>query len=295
MISSKLLMIFIDGLGVGKNDAQINPLAKFPEIWPCEGHSPSLPDLHHTVLDACLGVQGLPQSATGQTALLTGINAAQILGKHLQGFPSKRLIRMLEQHSVFLQLQRRGFSATFANAYRHPEDIKPTSRLSVTSHALRASQQPFRSVQQIAERQALYHDFTNRTLTATNYSAPIFTPKEAASVLVGLANQHHFTLYEYFLTDVVAHRGDSGQIEAYIAEVTRFVKTIFEIADTGNLTVILTSDHGNIEDLTTRTHTRNPVPLLWMNPTDRFPVRLPQDITGVTPLVVKLLCDSASV
>jgi hypothetical protein len=38
-------------------------------------------------LDASLCVPGLPQSATGQAALLTGLNAPELMGRHIEGFP----------------------------------------------------------------------------------------------------------------------------------------------------------------------------------------------------------------
>jgi len=282
-------MIFLDGLGVGENDPHLNPLAAHPDLWPTREHLPNWPGLHARLLDACLGVDGLPQSATGQTALLTGINAPGLLGRHLQGFPSSRLVEILHQHSIFVRIQRCGLRGTFANAYRHPEDIKPGSRLSVTSQALRVSGQPFRSVTQIASGEALYHDFSNRTLREQGYSAPLFAPRKAGHILVKLARQHDFTLYEHFLTDVVAHRGDKRQIARQVDDVSTFVRTILETIDTRSLTLVITSDHGNIEDCSTKTHTRNPVPLLWIGSSELTEEHLPEDITGVTPWVLSLL------
>src|SRR5690606_12618314 len=68
-------------------------------------------------LDACLGVKGLPQSATGQTSLFTGQNAPRRLGKHLSGFPTPTLLRMLAEASVFRRAAERGFRVTFANPF----------------------------------------------------------------------------------------------------------------------------------------------------------------------------------
>ena len=42
-------------------------------------------------LDASLEVEGLPQSATGQTTLFTGVNAAAAVGRHVSAFPGPRL------------------------------------------------------------------------------------------------------------------------------------------------------------------------------------------------------------
>src|SRR5688572_10550874 len=100
-----ILFIFLDGVGVGLPDRAINPLAHltrgiFPQFLAAEGSDevrlePPSGDWHsraaegfHGAVDACLGVPGTPQSATGQAALFTGVNAAAALGHHLMAFPN---------------------------------------------------------------------------------------------------------------------------------------------------------------------------------------------------------------
>lgn len=285
----RVLMIFIDGLGVGEDNPRLNPLVAHPDLWPNKAHNPGWPGLNAKSLDACLGVEGLPQSATGQTALLTGINAPAMLGKHLQGFPSRKLIEILKRHSIFVRIRDGGLRGTFANAYRRPEDIQPTSRLSVTSHALRASGQPFRTVDQLLKGEAVYHDFTNAQLKERGFDVPTFSPEQAADVLVNIAGQFDFTLYEHFLTDVVAHRGDETQISEQVDRVSAFVQFVLKIIESQHVFLIITSDHGNIEDSSVRTHTRNPVPLLWFDPLEVVQNPAPEDISGITPWVLSLM------
>ena len=121
---NKLIFIFLDGVGLGEDDAD-NPLATtgLPFLTSLLG-APLLKDL--TVrqpqllcqgIDACLGVAGIPQSATGQTALLTGCNAARHLGYHLPAFPNEALIELIQQDSLLKRAKSRGLRATFANAY----------------------------------------------------------------------------------------------------------------------------------------------------------------------------------
>ena len=57
--------------------------------------------------------------------------------------------------------------------------------------------------------------------------------------------------------------------------------------------MLLTSDHGNIEDLSTRSHTRNPVPLMAWGPGATDVLRRCRDITHVTPAVLGLLAGDA--
>ena len=106
-----ILMVFVDGLGCGAASPDVNPL-----------HADGTEELsrlltHHArPIDARLGVPGLPQSATGQTALLTGSNAPALMGRHVEGFPGSQLQELIREHGFMAQLVRRGFFATFANA-----------------------------------------------------------------------------------------------------------------------------------------------------------------------------------
>src|SRR3954469_20341461 len=119
--SMSVLLFFIDGLGIGAHGpanpfdglADASPLAIFQD------EEPQLPfDGVLVRTDATLGVAGRPQSASGQTTILTGINAPATLGYHKQGFPNEALRDIITEHSLFLQLKKAGIAPnTFANAY----------------------------------------------------------------------------------------------------------------------------------------------------------------------------------
>ncbi|MDO9170716.1 MAG: hypothetical protein Q7W29_02680, partial [bacterium] len=53
--------------------------------------------------------------------------------------------------------------------------------------------------------------------------------------------------------------------------------------------VLLTSDHGNLEDLSTRSHTRNPVPLLAWGPGAATLLARCTRLDEVTPALLSLL------
>jgi len=123
----KAIMIFIDGLGLGKDD-MINPLVTNPTpgisrllggrslVLATAGFRSGRVALQP--VDATLGVEGRPQSATGQASLFTGINASRLLGRHQNAFPGKKLKALLQERGLFQQLKRSGLRGTFANAYR---------------------------------------------------------------------------------------------------------------------------------------------------------------------------------
>src|SRR5215217_9193982 len=105
-----VLLIFIDGVGIGTRGPH-NPLdgleSEFFSIF--EGEEPRLPfEGRMAVTDTRLGVAGLPQSATGQTAILTGVNASKLIGRHLHGYPSPRLKQALSEHSIYKRIIARG-------------------------------------------------------------------------------------------------------------------------------------------------------------------------------------------
>jgi 2,3-bisphosphoglycerate-independent phosphoglycerate mutase len=116
-----VLLFFIDGLGIGTRGSE-NPLDGLDNAEPLalfQGEPlKAILDGIVVATDACLGVPGRPQSASGQTTILTGLNAPALLGYHKQGFPNKALLEIIREHSVFLQLARAGLAPiTFAIAY----------------------------------------------------------------------------------------------------------------------------------------------------------------------------------
>jgi len=66
------LWIFIDGIGIGRDDPSINPFAAVETNWftPLRGDPELLVQSgsHMKPIDSTLGQPGIPQSATGQTS-----------------------------------------------------------------------------------------------------------------------------------------------------------------------------------------------------------------------------------
>jgi 2,3-bisphosphoglycerate-independent phosphoglycerate mutase len=85
-----VLLLFVDGLGLGRPDPETNPLvrARLGRLRLVHGAPASDPAATLVSTDACLGVPGLPQSATGQTSILAGLNAPAAVGRHINGYCS---------------------------------------------------------------------------------------------------------------------------------------------------------------------------------------------------------------
>jgi 2,3-bisphosphoglycerate-independent phosphoglycerate mutase len=109
---TRILFIFMDGIGLGTDDPEINPLARteMPFLGsllggqkltasaaPYESENVSL-----LALDAGLGVDGLPQSATGQAVLMTGINIPAELGYHYGPKPNPAGCKLSQKRKYFV-------------------------------------------------------------------------------------------------------------------------------------------------------------------------------------------------
>jgi hypothetical protein len=233
----------------------------------------------------------LPQSATGQTALLCGVNAPREVGAHVTGFPTPPLREILKRKSVFVQLRARGLDGIFINAFRPLFFKLPTEmqwRLSATTVAQLAAGLPFFDLDDIVAGRAIYQEFTNRELIDKGFDVPEMTPEAAGRALARNAALRDFTLYEYFQTDRAGHGADRTRCEAELAKLERFLGTLLAEVD-DDVLVLLTSDHGNLEDLSTRSHTRNPVPLMARGPGAEAFVASCADIADVVPAMLAAL------
>ena len=172
--------------------------------------------------DACLGVEGRPQSASGQTTILTGVNVPARLGYHKQGFPNSAMLEILHEQSIFLQLTRAGIQPiTFANTYTQKFFDERPRWVSATTAAMEAAGVPFRRVSDLKVGRAVFHDFTNAMLIERGEDVAPRTAEEAAVVLARIAAENQFTLYEYFITDKVGHLQDMPRARAVLLNLAK--------------------------------------------------------------------------
>jgi hypothetical protein len=253
----KIIFIFVDGLGIGCTDPDINPL--------CGGRFPALEQMVRKAvpLDACMGVDGLPQSATGQATLLTGINAPKAMGRHIEGFPPPSLKKLIVHENLFAKLRHLGKHCTFANCYLNVDPHRiPPRRQSVTTVMTLSALGRVRGTAELLEGKAVTHDITRWTMHTRGYEGSLITPEAAAGHLMAVAEENDFTLFEHFLTDQAGHSGNPERAFKCLEILERFIARVIRFAEQPNHLFILSSDHGNIEDLSVRTHTRNPVPFV---------------------------------
>jgi hypothetical protein len=209
-----------------------------------------------------MGVEGFPQSGTGQTSIFCGMNAPQFVGKHFGPYPYSTLIPVIKENNIFLEFLRRGKKAFFMNAY--PKVFfdyinSGKQRLSVTSLSSKLSGLKFNTVTDVRQGRAITAEITNeRWNLKLGYNLKILKPTTAAIRLLKAASQNDLVVYEYFLTDHLGHGRYDGDLEKTLDILDEFLFTIFTKVDPENYTILLCSDHGNFEDLSVKTHTLNP-------------------------------------
>ncbi len=264
-------MIFLDGVGIGKEDYEFNPFFKygFNTFTKLFGTIPTLDKqylakngFYLTPVDAALGVEGLPQSGTGQTSIFCGMNAAEFVGKHFGPYPYSTLVPVIKEQNIFKEFLSRGRKAFFANAYPKVffDYIRSgKSRLSVTSLSARLSGLRLNRPSDVRRGNALTAEITNeRWNKKLNYKLPVIRPETAARRLIRAGMKNDFTLYEYFLTDHLGHGRYDGDIKTTLNILDKFLFTVLTEADKSEFTIVICSDHGNFEDLSVKTHTFNP-------------------------------------
>ena len=314
--ATSVLLFFIDGLGIGSRGPsnpldgldEAEPLAIFREEKVPTGtrrrtdHTQGHTHNSRTILDGIvvptdprLGVAGRPQSASGQTTILTGINVPALLGYHKQGFPNAAMLEILRENSIFLQLTRAGIGPiTFANTYTQRFFDERPRWVSATTAAVEAAVLPFRKLADLKAGRAVYQDFTNGVLIEQGEDVVPRTPDEAAAVLASIVSENRFTLYEYFITDKIGHSQDQNAAQLVLKNLARFIRELLVRIDLKNTSVILTSDHGNIEDLSSRNHTLNPVPtIVWGANKERIANRI-ETLADITPVIVETLTEKAA-
>jgi hypothetical protein len=284
-MAMKILFLFIDGVGL-RAPAKDNPVHA--------GICPTLCRLiekHSVPIDACLNTQGLPQSATGQTAMFTGVNASQYMGRHCEGFPGPTLRKLIEENNLFMSLARKGLRCRFADAYMVDgvDDIRGRRFKSVTT-VMALTQPETISVQDdLVENLAVAHDITRTSLYEKGHAVRVITPQQAAEHLIQVARANDFTLYEFFLTDLAGHSCNYDHACETLKTLDLFLDSVVKLCRTTGMLLIVTSDHGNIEDMSTRGHTRNPVPLIAVGSgADEFKANA-ASLVDITPLLARLM------
>lgn len=312
----KLLFLFLDGVGLGAAEPQKNPLARArmpylrkmlggkalvidslreyyvngnPLYLPLETDRATL-----FALDAGLGIPGLPQSASGQATLLTGKNVPATLGYHYGPKPNRAIAEILLNGTVFSLLVKHGHRATFLNAYppTYFSAVYSGRRLlSAIPLAVTYAGVPLKTDEDLRAGRALSADFTGHGWQERFGldMALVLDPQQAGARLADLAGDYDFAFFEFWLSDYAGHGQDMELACELLESFDGVLRGLVEAWDERSGLILITSDHGNLEDLSTRRHTSNPVPalLIGSHETRREFAKDLTDLTGIAPAILK--------
>jgi hypothetical protein len=303
---ARVLVLFMDGVGLGSDDPTLNPLAAAAMPYlsellggrrlllssvPYEGSEATL-----LAVDPCLGVDGPPQSASGQAAILTGRNVPLETGEHYGPKPNPAIAAIVRQGNLFVEVTRRGGTAALLNAYppRYFQGIESGRRLySCIPLAATIAGVPLRSAEDLKRGQALSADFTGEgwAIQPGFPRAPVYEPGTAGALLGALARQVDLAWFDYWPSDYAGHRNDLEESIRLLESLDAVLGGLAQAYRDSPDLVAVTSDHGNLEDLDRRGHTRNPVPALLIGPSDvrrQFAEGL-TDLTGFAPAILRTI------
>lgn len=280
----RLLVLFFDGVGLGPDEPRTNPFAaaSTPTLDALAGGDWTTPrpfvadDRLFVPIDATLGVEGLPQSATGQSTLISGRDAVRAMDGHYGPWPGPTLKRFLAEGELFAWSRDRfgGDAVAWATAY--PPGFfdaleRGRLRLNALAHAAREADVPLRGLEAYRSGEAIAADLDGGYFATLGVEPPGGHrpgPEGAARAGARLARRalaRRFTFLDVWGTDRTGHAAEMAAARGWVERIDAFLAGVFE-ARPAELTVLLVSDHGNLEDVSHGRHTRAAVPLAVVGP-----------------------------
>lgn len=296
-----IVFLFIDGIGLGEagpsNPFSNNNYSSFETL----AGGRQLTNRAEVVekeqvlfrpIDARLDVEGLPQSGTGQVTLFSGENAAKVIGKHFGPFPHSQTRYLLEQYSLFQKVQKIGREPYFMNAYpkRFFQFLNKRNRWTSTTLMTKSAGLGLNTIEEVKAETAVTAELTQGAWkNRLGLDVPEIKPEEAARRVHNMLGSKDLILLEYYLTDKAGHSQNPEMAGEVLTVLDRFVGKLTDLlAPERDESLVITSDHGNLEDLSTKTHTLNSVPLM-VNGTATSAFKGVQSIMGVTDAILKAL------
>jgi hypothetical protein len=139
--------------------------------------------------------------------------------------------------------------------------------------AAREAGVPLRTWDDVRRGQALTGTLTHELEARFNWEAlgqaalPRRSPQEAARLLADLAARHDFTFYKYQLADLVSHTGRVELARSVFGVIETFVEAILGYIDSAETAVVITSDHGHLEQVGfAHGHPKSRVPTWYFGP-----------------------------
>ncbi len=273
-------LFFMDGVGLGRDDDDHNPFltAEMPHLsalfgrddWHLAGNGPLSAERATLIpTDANLAMPRRPQSATGQAAILTGRNVPQLVGEHYGPKPNPAVSAEIKRGTLFHEVVAAGGQAALISPYPQGffDAIASGKRLlSAVPLAAHSAGLPLMTADDLRLGRAVSPDFTGQGWRdMLGYlDVPVYALDEAGQQIAAIAQTYHFSFFEHWPSDRAGHRGSVAEAAAHLSQIDAALGGLIEAWDDERGLLIITSDHGNIEEKAHRQHTRNPVPTILL-------------------------------
>jgi 2,3-bisphosphoglycerate-independent phosphoglycerate mutase len=90
----------------------------------------------------------------------------------------------------------------------------------------------------------------------------VYSLRDAGRQLARIAEDYRFSFFEHWITDYMGHRGSLDEGRTVLERLDGVLAGLLEAWDDSTGLIVITSDHGNLEDISQRHHTANRVPTL---------------------------------
>jgi hypothetical protein len=159
--------------------------------------------------------------------------------------------------------------------------------------AVAAAGIPLMTATDLQEGRAMSVDFTGEGWAAQPGfpPAPVYTSEEAAVLLSKLSAQYDLAWFDFWPSDYAGHKGSMEDAIDLLERFDGLFGHLIEAWADREALILLTSDHGNLEDLNVRGHTLNPVPALLIGPPElrrSFTSNL-HNLTDVAPAIFRTI------
>lgn len=289
-------IFFMDGVGLGSNDPAINPFchAAMPaltsllgENWFATRQRIDTPGATLVPTDASLGVSGRPQSATGQATILTGKNVPRLIGEHYGPKPNAAVREVIRQGSLFSEVAG---SAALLSPYPQGyfDSLDSGKRLpSAVPMAAMVGGVGLKTAVDLQQGHAVSPGFTNQAWRdQLGYSdMPLLTLEEAGQRLAQLAATYRFSFFEHWPSDRLGHRGPLADAARHLEMLDTVLGSLVAHWPHENGLLLITSDHGNIEEKHHRQHTTNPVPTVIVGANHAHYASQIETLADIAPVV----------
>jgi len=217
-------------------------------------------------LDATLGVPGLPQSGTGQSCWLTGQNAVRLMGRggageHFGPHPGPTLQALLREASLPVRLTRAGLKAALLNFY-------PPGYFAAHAKRPRYGCFPFSFLAAGLPLNPPNLPSVSPTL-GLSYGSPwaathsLDDLRRVGESVARAAEQADLLVLDLWLSDMLGHEGRPDAPPQLLTAGQRYLRHLDALL-AGMLAAggraVISSDHGNFENLNIKAHTTARVP-----------------------------------